>query len=329
MDDYYSLLGVDSDAATDEIRAAYRDRKAAIDASTETGRAEAAALNKAWNVLSDPYQRGRYDERLAAGDEDGDEDGVMTEAQSNGRGSSRKPAAQPARPRGGRPVAAPTINPPAGTRFAPPKQRGIAMGIDLLVLVLAFLGLQFVSTAFASAQKPEVTHKIDRLNDQITAANKQKDADGKTLSEAKKGTDANATAAAQQKIDADKRNIDDLQKQHDDEASKLNTYFFGGLALAFLFGFLYLWIPSALTGRTLGKRLQHIKAIRESGAPLGWGGAALRYGLLAAATMALYVVLRELAAVLVIVGVTLWLRNPNMQGLHDRWTHTIVVADAE
>jgi hypothetical protein len=30
----------------------------------------------------------------------------------------------------------------------------------------------------------------------------------------------------------------------------------------------------------------------------------------------------------VLVGVTTWMRNPNMQGLHDRFSHTIVVSDA-
>ena len=62
-DDYYDLLGVDSDAPTDDIRSAYRDKKAAL--GDQGDKADAAALNKAWNVLSDPYQRGRYDEQRA------------------------------------------------------------------------------------------------------------------------------------------------------------------------------------------------------------------------------------------------------------------------
>ena len=66
MDDYYELLGVDADAPVDDIRAAYRDKKAAVaDTGTDAAKADAAALNKAWNVLSDPYQRGRYDEQRA------------------------------------------------------------------------------------------------------------------------------------------------------------------------------------------------------------------------------------------------------------------------
>ena len=33
MDDYYELLGVETNAPVDDIRAAYRDKKAAIDTS--------------------------------------------------------------------------------------------------------------------------------------------------------------------------------------------------------------------------------------------------------------------------------------------------------
>ena len=45
-------------------------------------------------------------------------------------------------------------------------------------------------------------------------------------------------------------------------------------------------------------------------------------------TFALYLVLQQIAAVIVLFGVTMWMRNPNMQGLHDRFAHTIVVSDA-
>ena len=66
MDDYYSLLGIDADASVDDIRGAYRVRKDGIDTASDVGRADAAKLNKAWNVLSDPYQRGRYDALMQA-----------------------------------------------------------------------------------------------------------------------------------------------------------------------------------------------------------------------------------------------------------------------
>ena len=59
MDDYYDLLGVEPGAETADIKSAYREQKAALDAKGDKG--AVSRLNKAWNVLSDPYQRGRYD----------------------------------------------------------------------------------------------------------------------------------------------------------------------------------------------------------------------------------------------------------------------------
>ena len=66
MDDYYDLLRIDADATTDDIRAAYRTKKEA--ATAQGDKPAIAQLNKAWNVLSDPYQRGRYDEQRERGD---------------------------------------------------------------------------------------------------------------------------------------------------------------------------------------------------------------------------------------------------------------------
>ena len=97
---------------------------------------------------------------------------------------------------------------------------------------------------------------------------------------------------------------------------------------AFFLGFLYLAIPTALTGRTLGKRIQHLKTLREDGSPLGLRGAVVRFGLIVLVTFVLYFVLQQIAAVIVLFGVTMWMRNPNMQGVHDRFAHTIVVSDA-
>jgi DnaJ-class molecular chaperone len=99
MDDYYSLLGIDADASVDDIRGAYRVRKDGLDTASDSGRADAAKLNKAWNVLSDPYQRGRYDEQRSLaveegtlGADDGDGGSVAT---SNGE--CARPHATPAR----------------------------------------------------------------------------------------------------------------------------------------------------------------------------------------------------------------------------------------
>ena len=72
MTDHYELLGVEPDASKDEIKAAYRAEVANADSSRR------AQLNRAWNVLSDPIQRERYDESLAAAEmgDDVDESGT-------------------------------------------------------------------------------------------------------------------------------------------------------------------------------------------------------------------------------------------------------------
>src|SRR5262249_54328041 len=152
-----------------EIRAAYRDRKAALDASTETGKAEAAQLNKAWNVLSDPYQRGRYDERLAQGDEDAEPEDVVADVQSNGKGrpapyrpSRQSRQSQQSRQR--RPMGPPTLTPPDGTHWPKPKQRIIAMVIDLIVLFAVVVGAQLLGEQIAKNQHPGAYKVEQQLN---------------------------------------------------------------------------------------------------------------------------------------------------------------------
>jgi len=350
MDDYYSLLGIDADASVDDIRGAYRLRKEGIDTASDVGKADAAKLNKAWNVLSDPYQRGRYDEKRAEAAEGGDVDDGDEDASSNGSGSksakssatgfkglqanaksSRQGRAQAARDaRAARQNKTPTIALPPGTSWPSTRHRIVAMVIDLVVLLVIFILVsQIGANALAKSQKPDIVNQANSLNDKITAENKVKsDADARVSAD-KKATNTAQQATDQKASDDAKTQITNLTKQHDDELAKLNGYFLGGLALAFFLGFLYLAIPSALTGQTLGKRTQHLRTLREDGSPLGARGAITRYGLLILVTMSFYVLLREVAAVLVLFGVTMWMRNPNMQGLHDRLAHTIVVRDAD
>jgi uncharacterized RDD family membrane protein YckC len=90
-DSHYELLGVDADAPKDDIRAAYQEKLANVRAARtkeeetkkpsedvlRTARDEEARLRSAWQVLSDPVQRGRYDERVGVnggGPSDTDED---------------------------------------------------------------------------------------------------------------------------------------------------------------------------------------------------------------------------------------------------------------
>ncbi len=346
MDDYYSLLGVDAEASVEDIRGAYRTRKESLDTGSEAGRNDALKLNKAWNVLSDPYQRGRYDQQRADAAAEGDLDDTPEGSGANGGRSAAKPPAKgmrtPAknsrqeRQRSTREVRAerlaqqrtPTLAPPAGTRFPSTKQRMIAMVIDLLVLIVLVSGSQVVAQAVAKSQKPDIVHRIDDLNNQITDQNKVKSDADKRVSADKKANNTAAQATDQKASDNAKQKVKDLTKERDDQSSKLNPYFLGGIAIAFVLGFIYLAVPTAITGRTLGKKFQHLKVLREDGSPVGVRAAFTRFGLVVLVTFTLYLLLQQIAAVIVLFGVTMWMRNPNMQGLHDRFAHTIVVSDA-
>ncbi len=75
---HYELLGVEPDAPKDDIRAAYQAKLANVRAARtkeedtkrpseevlRTARDEEAKLRSAWQVLSDPVQRDRYDQRV-------------------------------------------------------------------------------------------------------------------------------------------------------------------------------------------------------------------------------------------------------------------------
>src|SRR3954464_1247079 len=79
MSDHYELFGVDPSASKDEIKAAYRSEVESADS------ARRAQLNRAWNVLSDPIQRQRYDEQIAvSGGGGGDGDDVEVVGDSGG-----------------------------------------------------------------------------------------------------------------------------------------------------------------------------------------------------------------------------------------------------
>jgi curved DNA-binding protein CbpA len=366
MDDYYALLGVDTGASTDDIRAAYRDRKAELGtANTPAAKTDAARLNKAWNVLADPYQRGRYDEARAQaeargdlGTEESDHDAGDVEASGDGRparGARPRPAAAS---RAGRALPPPTITPPAGTRFPQPKQRVIAMAIDLFVLLTLFIGAQFLGVALAKSQHPTEYKDAQQLRDhtlpdaQEATDDAKKDANAaavdryedaqKSLDAANEGGTQQAKDAARKELDAATKALDPASKKYVDAKNRedeltqqledLDAEIAPSLQLAngafFLVGLLYLVVPSIAGGRTFGKRFQRVQVVREDGSPLRVGDAIKRYGLVILATYALSFVLGPLAAVVVLVGVTTWMRNPNMQGMHDRFARTIVVTDA-
>ncbi len=85
---HYDLLGVDADAPKDDIRAAYQDKLANVRAARtkeedtkrpsedvlRAARDEEARLRSAWQVLSDPVQRERYDHKVGVDHHDTDDE---------------------------------------------------------------------------------------------------------------------------------------------------------------------------------------------------------------------------------------------------------------
>lgn len=158
---HYELLGVESDASKDEIRSAYRERLEELRGKVEKGRSdqvrngareETARLNTAWQVLSDPFQRQRYDAALTGGP-----DG--TEAGEDEEEEEEVPAPAPARSRGlfeprerdakGRPQRREPVGVP-GAEAAPLGRRLAALGIDVLTMGAVFLGITSLLVSVAS-----------------------------------------------------------------------------------------------------------------------------------------------------------------------------------
>jgi uncharacterized RDD family membrane protein YckC/DnaJ-domain-containing protein 1 len=153
---HYELLGVEPDASKEEIRSAYRERLDALRDQVEKGRSdqarngardETARLNAAWQVLSDPFQRQRYDASITDGSVTDDDEEIQ-------EGEERATAPAPARRRGlfvpreprerdarGRPQRRDPVGVP-GAEAAPVGRRLAALSIDLVTAGAVVAGLQ-------------------------------------------------------------------------------------------------------------------------------------------------------------------------------------------
>ncbi|MFL6242182.1 MAG: RDD family protein [Acidimicrobiia bacterium] len=157
---HYELLGVESDASKDEIRSAYRERLEDLRGKVEHGRSdqvrngareETARLNTAWQVLSDPFQRQRYDAELTGGAD-------ATEAEVDDE-EEEEAAPAPARRRGlfeprerdgkGRPQRREPVGVP-GAEAAPLGRRLAAVAIDVFTMGAVFLGVTSLVVSVAS-----------------------------------------------------------------------------------------------------------------------------------------------------------------------------------
>jgi uncharacterized RDD family membrane protein YckC len=163
-ENHYERLGVEPDASKEEIRSAYRDRleelrtkieKGRSDQARDGARAETAQVNAAWQVLSDPFQRQRYDAGLDNGagapDDDEAEDDAAAPAPARRRRlfEPRERVNQgegEPRARGQRrePVGV------AGAEAAPVGRRLAALGIDIAVMGALYVGSTSLLLAVAS-----------------------------------------------------------------------------------------------------------------------------------------------------------------------------------
>ena len=331
MDDYYEILGVDDDAPVNDIKAAYRDRKAEVAAlGTDAAKADAAALNKAWNVLSDPYQRGRYDQKRASGELEGDDDTDGDVDEDGGATPVRKSAKKPAprTDRRGRPLPEPTVTLPAGMSFPSTRRRIIAMSIDLGLLVVLFIGSQLLVVSLEKSHHPKVYHQVvNVLPDQI---NKASDATSKAKKAASPNVDCNAHPTAEKDVAYcnAKAHEKDLNKQLADGQSVLAPTSRLISGLFFVVTLILLLGASVITkGQTVGKRLQKIRVVRLDGSPARVTDLFRRYMLLVFAAYALFTFLGPVGSLIVVFVSTMWTRNPNQQGLQDRFAKTLVVSD--
>lgn len=343
-DDYYELLGVAPDASREEIRAAYREQVQGLE------QAERARLNRAWNVLSDPIQRDRYDERRAAAAAglDTDDEGLpelTDEQRASGTGKTGARSAKPAaRDRGERPPPRPRPDPtivlPDGMQFAPPRARGLALAFDVAVVILILLVCQqFVPRLVDDSYErntdryQEALDRADDAQQREDRANDRRESAEQRLRRANRNDNQEAAAAARADIreardaardaDRERKRQEDLAEgiQRDELAGPLQV----ATAVAFVLALIYTVPSSALTGQTIGKRLRKIKLVRVDGSKVGWLASFAHYGFPIAIALLLSGFLGPLAGVAGLAIVLWFLRDRNFQGVHDKLAKTVVV----
>jgi curved DNA-binding protein CbpA len=316
-------------------------------------RAEEASVRSAWQVLSDPVQRERHDSSIGVtrddpadqiredGDDDLDEE---VDDEADDRTPARRTAADRRRPQQGErpPGLFSTDHPPTppswppGFRPPPPRARLIALGIDVVVLAVIMIAQQFLGVLVVEQIYPEQTKKLDQISDCIDALEAVQEADRGTARQARRverSNDECATVAVVTPFDegAEPRDsqvdnrIEKAEERQDDLQSEILPAQFGVLLVAVALALIYLIPSSVRSGRTLGKHLMRIHVVMDDGSKLRFGAALSRYGTPVLAAFLFASILGPLAFALILFGVLTWPRNANLQGLHDRLAHTIVV----
>ena len=325
MADYYDLLGIERGADKDAIRSAYRDR---LEGASQSERAK---LNKAWNVLSDPVQRGRYDGAESDGsamDDLGDDDAPVPARSSRTgarptRGVSRADRSAPGerRPRPpAREPLAPSIILPDGMEMAPTRQRGTALLIDFLIFFLIYiLAFALLLPSLVNQRYPAQTKRIDAINKEITRLDQQKTKADNRAGNSKLSKPDRATAKA------DAKALDKQITKRNDSVTTISKEF-QGFALLLYAGILVVMLAivvpaTTMTGQTLGMRLRKVRVVRVDGSPVGWIGAFTRFLI----PLALALFIPSLGAIAGLGMVVWFFRDRNRQGLHDKLAKTVVV----
>lgn len=357
---HYDVLGVEPSADKEQIRAAYqeqlediRQEQAREQASKKPNenvlagaRDREARLRSAWQVLSDPYQRGRYDATVEMGVDASDSGGSGdVELVDNGQRpltAKEERARQRAEAMANRPPGmfspVPSAKPaswPAGVTPPPPRARSIALFIDLFVLYLILTIVQFVATpAILREAYPKFFPEFERAADCRTRLDNEDKRDTTSLArleriEQTRDCSIPKVAFATNVEKPAKRLEKDINRIQD-RSDVLSKKFVGASSLIslgmILIMLLYLIPSSIITGRTLGKKLMQVKVIQDDGRPLTPAGALKRYGLpVVAAVLVSQIGLGPIGFVLVLFVILSWPRNPNLQGMHDRAAKTIVI----
>lgn len=364
-DNYYEELGVDPGASRDEIRDAHRTRiseleaargkKGVSDAQMQANRVETARVRSAWNVLSDPFQRKRYDEKLATPsaenggvelvDEEGDGDGDEPTTQLTGwrKLMAPAPAAGGGKGKGGktpakRPLPEPTVQLPAGMQLAEPRARSMALLFDFTILFVLYIGVNLFLPGLIQSDYKDISKQIDKVNtvhdaqvsiDDATSslksaktnadkASAEKDRNSARRDFKKAAKDAHSAGVASTPHDAKT-----LQKQADKLSAKIRTTQLITVLIVIVASLLYLVPMTAITGRTWGMRNRRLKVVRVDGSPVGWYAAFTRFLIPVLIGLAIPPPIGPVLG----FGLVLWgYRDRNRQGVHDKLARTLVVA---
>jgi curved DNA-binding protein CbpA len=358
-ENYYEELGVEPGASRDEIREAHRQRVSDLEAAREkkgvsesqlqANRDEVARVRAAWNVLSDPFQRQRYDAQLDAAsapgsevelvddDDPGPQPGTETELKgwrkllappppkpaASGGGNSNGTGKKPATNR--RPRPEPTVELPAGMQLAEPRVRGMALLFDISVLIVIFFGVSFILPNLIQSDYKDTQDRITKVSDLKDARQTLDDAKTeKDKQSAQKDYTSKQKAAKDAGVPESRLNdtTKQLQAYSDDLTSHIATTGYIVSAVTLALALAYLVPISARKGYTLGMRSRKLRIVRVDGSPVGWYAAFTRFAI----PILLAVAIPSFGPVLGLGMVAWGYFDRNGQGIHDKLARTLVVS---